>query len=235
MEYKTYGELKLKVQQETDTETEDFVSEAELLRWFNDAINECEANIHLCGLEEDYFLTRDVKSLTLGQETVDLPTNIYANKIRAVLYHGQSDNYKIDRIRGRRKFEEANYLKEEYTAGASMCYQYMIYNDSASVKPYMELFPKSNETTADCIRIYYIRNANAVVDDSSLVDIPEFHYYITAYVRFRIYDKEGSVQAAAAEKDLNKAKQLMMDTLATMVPDDDDEIDMDLTIYEEME
>lgn len=232
MQYKTYATLKSEVLIETDTEAEDFIQASEVLAYFNDAINEAEAHIHKLGLEDDYFLSTAQFSLTNGLQYLTMPSDIYATKIRGLIYATTEKTYPIKGIKGPKKFEEMQDIL--MNSGGQPYYQYQILNASAANGHRIHLFPYSYETATNCITMYYIRNANEVTVDASVVDIPEFYSFIKAYVKYKIYDKEGSVKASDAKADLDKERLLMIETLTEMTPDYNNEIPPDLSIYEEM-
>ncbi len=232
MELRTYSELKTEVLMETDTEAEDFIQSDEIRGYFRDAINEAEAHIHKLGLEDDYFLTSQSYSLTNGLTHLAMPTNIYATKIRGLVYSTPDKVYPIKRIKGAKRFEIIQNLLQNPHSGEY--YRFQIINDNSTDGYKMELLPPSYETRTNCIVMYYIRNANNPTTDSTKIDIPEFYSFIKAYVKYKIYDKEGSVKSADALVEVNKERELMLATLAEMVPDYDSEIPPDLSLYEEM-
>lgn len=234
MQYKTYEQLKNQVLREVDMEAEDFIQPEEIKDYFNDAVNECEAHIHKLGLEDDYFLktTSPGLSLTNGQQTLDFPSDIYATKIRGITYTTPERVYQIHRIKGKDKFREIQNLIQQANTGLN--YRYQISNNSASEGYKIQLFPYSYETRSNCIVIDYIRNANEIVDNTSIVDIPEFYSFIKAYVKYKLLDKEGNVKASDAQADYIKERDLMLATLAEMTPDYDEGIQPDISIYGEM-
>jgi hypothetical protein len=228
--YKTYGELKLKVQRETDTEAEDFVQDDELMSYFQDAVNEAEAHIHKLGLEDDYFLKRDTFDLTLGQESISLPTDIYANKIRSLVFKWNDAIYPVKRLKGQRRFLLAeNLLLED---NATEHYGYIIINNGPDVKPVLQLYPTAKHVGTDLMIMHYIRNAVEIVDEDSIVDIPEFYSFITAFVKWKIFSKEGSALRDAYKAELDEQKTLMLQTLEQMVPDNDNIIEAETDHYE---
>lgn len=227
MQYKTYAEIKTEVRQETDTEGEIFIQESELLRYANRAIDEAEAEIHT--IYEDYFLRPSAKiPLVNGQTDYDLPTDIYANKIRQIIYENGSDYYKLRRVRGRDKYLKIASLER---AATSEDYRYLIVNESASVKPVARIYPVSTGTGT--ILFWYLRNANRMVDDTSICDIPEFSQFVIQHMVSKIYEKEGHPNTMIAKADLERYRRLMVDTLSQMIPDGDNTIEPDVDFYHE--
>jgi len=228
MKYWTLTEIKTKIQQETDTEGELFVQDSELTSYINDAIDLVEAEVH--GMYQDYFLTKDTMTLVNGQEEYDMPSDIYANKFRRIVYHNGERLFTIRRLRDWKKFED--YQSEQQDPSSDL-YWYMILNETAG-SPKLLLVPAAREDGAYVIR-WYLRNANRLSSDSDVCDIPEFIQVIIRYVNMRIEGKEGSPNYRMSSEELQELRSLMRDTLNNMVPDADNEVEMDLSFYEEFE
>lgn len=231
MDLLTYGQIKTKIQMDLDLETEDFIQANELLGYVNEAIGECQSEIHKLGMEDHYFTSRAFISLILDQEEYELPTDIYANKIRRVMYEKGNIIFPVRRLR---KDEFELYAIYKQYPPPSNFYCYMIINPTAGGKPKLLLIPKSRETDAGVCRVWYIRNANKMVDDDSVCDIPEFVSFVIKYAKYKCLQKEGNPQQDSAKSDLEEQRQLMKETLENMVPDDDSKIQGDLSIYQEM-
>jgi len=224
--FKTWAEIKTKVQQDLDIEDEVFVTDAELMSYCNEAIDEAEAEIH--GLYEDYFLNKATITLVQGTSDYSLPSDIYAHKIRRLIYQNGGTIYTVDRLRDWKKFEEKA-VTDYYSSSA--WYNYLIVNTTAG-DPKISLVPTAQESGA-YLTLWYIRNANRMINDASVCDIPEFINFIYQYIKVRVYEKEMNPNAQAAVAILQAQRTLMQDTLGTMVPDADNTIEMDLSSYEE--
>lgn len=226
--YWTWAEVKAKVKRDLDIEAETFVRPEELIGYVNEAIDEAEAEIH--ALYEDYFLTSEKISLVKNQDEYDLPEEIYAHKIRRVVYNNGSSVYTINRVKDWKKFETKS-IADNFST--SDLYQFFIKNPAAGT-PKLILVPTSRETVADVLEVWYLRNANRVVDDTSIIDIPEFINFIFQKLTCLIYEKEGHPNLDRAEMKLAQEQQRMLGTLAQMVPDAENEIELDTQFYEEM-
>lgn len=231
MELRTYAQIKSKIEQDLDIETEDFIQPDELLGYVNEAIDECEAEIHKLGMEDEYFLTRSHIPLTLGVEEYDLPSDIYANKIRRLMYERGNVIFAIKRLR---KDQFELYATYKQYPPPSNFYVYMLINPTAGDKPKILLIPQARETDSSVVRIWYIRNANKMVDDTSVCDIPEFAPFIIKFAKWKVLQKEGNPGMDAAKEELESQRQLMKETLENMVPDDDSRIQVDVSTYQEM-
>lgn len=216
----TYAAAKEKVLGDLNLEDEDFISESELLGYFNEAIDEAEAMIHT--LYEDYFLTSEALPMVEGVSSVDVPEDIYALKIRHIAYANGGKKYEIKPIRR---------LKQLADIQADDDYRYLIKN--SKVDGYKIVFyPEPRETSANNATIWYLRNAAEVTEDSDEIDIPEGINFIFQRVKCACRAKEngGSVPAGDAQA-LEQQRQLLVETLTGMKPDENNEAEMDLSFY----
>lgn len=234
MEYPSFTTIKEKIERELDLETEDFIQPEEFKSYVNDAINIAEQAIHKLGLEDEYFLSRGNISLVTNQEDYNLPADIYSNKIKRITYINGSTIFDVRRLRGHTRFEDAARISVYNTI--TDYYRYWIRNDSSATKPVIQLIPKSRETVSNVLEIWYYRTARKWTDDdSALCDLPESALqFLYAYVRYRCYDKEGHPNSQEAKEQMQQTRQDMIDVLSNMVPDEDSEMDKDLSIYQDM-
>jgi hypothetical protein len=229
MFYKDYLTLKNEVLRETDTEGEEFIQPQEVLDYFNDGVREALAIIQKLGLEDDYFQKSVKYDLTAGLTELDLPLDIYAAKIRGLIYATPSLVYPIKRIKGKDKFEIIQQILQ-YPSSNSY-YVYDLENASPTTGFKIKLYPVSYEDIPQAITLNYVRTVVPVALDTDLVDIPEFYSFIKAFVKMKIYSKENSDKAVGAKADYDAEKQLMVDTLAEMTPDYDNKIIGDYSPY----
>jgi len=225
----TYGQLRAKVEADLDLGEETFISPSEMMGYCNEAIREAEAEIH--DIYEDYFLSWAYLPLVNLQAYYDLPPDIYGFKIREIVYAIGTKIYAIRRLKSSKKFEERATI---LLYGTADYYRYII-NNVQGQGPKLELVPVSKETSSTNVRIWYIRRVQEVTQDSDEVDIPEFHNFIMAYMKYKCWSKEmagNPPETVVAE--LQAQRQLMLGTLTNMVADDDTEVEKDMSIYEDM-
>lgn len=154
----TYGEVRQKLERDFDLEDEKFISSDELAGYCNEAIDAAEASI--LKLNEDYFLKMKKISLSLGQQILTLPDDIYAQKIRGMIYNNGGDLiYEIRRIRDPHKFY---LLADVQVWGTANWYGYILQNPTAGEQNTVLLVPPSRETSADILNLWYIRNAQRI-------------------------------------------------------------------------
>jgi hypothetical protein len=231
MIYRTYQDLRDEVLREADAEAEDFVQEDEIKGYFNDAIREALSHIQKIGLEDDYFQKSVKLSLVNGQTEIDLPADVFAAKIRGLIYATPTLVYEVKRIKGPQKFAEIQRLLQ--TPSQNAYYQYDLENPSPTSGFKIKLYPISYETLTNCLTLNYVRTVERIVDESDLVDIPEFYSFIKAFVLMKIFAKENDAQAAEKKADYEKEKLLMLETLSEMTPDYDNKVIGDVSFYQE--
>lgn len=84
------------IQEDLDLQDEKFTTPTEVDRAINRAIREAAARI--LNIYEDYFLDFDYLPIDKGKKIYTLPTKIFANKIRRVIYDIQENTYIMRRL-----------------------------------------------------------------------------------------------------------------------------------------
>ncbi len=136
----TYLEAKTKLNLDYDLEDETFITPNELAGYFNDALSEAESEI--VTINEDYLKSKYYLPLITGTSVYALPYNIYANKIRKIMYSNGSLIYEIVRYRGSSKFSD---MANTDQFGVNDDYRYDLINDSPG-QAQVELHPTARET-----------------------------------------------------------------------------------------
>lgn len=157
----TYAEAKGKVEMDLDLEDETFIAPDEMAGYFNEGLNEAEAEI--MATNQDYLLTKAFLPVVQGTQVYDLPYNIYANKIRALIYNVGSIIYEITRFRRRNKFLDMAVVNQ-YPSNADW-YGYNLQNDVPG-QAHLEFSPTMRDTAVlspaasifSPITMWYIRN-----------------------------------------------------------------------------
>lgn len=228
MRYWTYSEIKEKIQADLGIQDELFVEPEELLAYVNEAIDEAEAEIHT--LYENYFLARTPLTLVSGTEGYAMPSNIYGDKIVRILYRNGTLAHKITQIPQEKALERYTDLLLETTSGNPQ-YQYFLENTTAG-SPQIVLVPTPNESGA-YVTVWYLRNANRLVEDSDVCDIPEFVSFVLQYVKVRVYEKEGHENLLMAIQALQQQRDQMNATLRSRTASGENEIHADMSFYKE--
>jgi hypothetical protein len=214
--------MKEKVQTDLDLQDEDFVTDDELLGYFNEAIDDVEAVIHT--LYEDYFLTTATISLVNGTQDYAWPSDIYAQKVRGFFYENGTRKYMIRKIK---RIHDIPDIQSDDDL------RYIPMNTTATGYK-IRFYPTPAETGAYG-KLWYIRNAKVLTLDADVCDIPEFANVIMQQVKVRCYEKEGNPNVMKAMADLEAMKKLMVETLTNMVDDEQDHVEMDTEFYDDFD
>ncbi len=225
----TLADIREKVIQDMNLQDEDFVETDEFTGYVNEAIREAEAEIHKLGIEDNYFRSSIPLVLAEGVGVIDMPTNIYADKILNIQYKKSDRRYEITRFRGKNKYADFQYYRDYGTM--TTYYQYLLTNNDGT-GPKIEISPLAYET-GTFGTIWFIRNAKELVLETDVCDIPEFINFILQYVKDQCINKERQTPDAPPSPKLSQQRQLMIDTLNEQVPDGNNTVEQDFTHYEE--
>lgn len=218
-----------KVERDLDLEGERFITPDEMRGYLEEAIDDVEKRTHT--LYEDYFVASDTITLVSGTSKYALPANIFAHKIRAIIYRNGTRVYEVKRIREWKKF--ITYAMDRvYAGGSEDEYCYFLENTTAGQTKIV--FSPSVAENGAYIEVWFLRQANRLDADTDALDVPEAASYVIQYMKVRCYEKEGHPNLGKAMQDLETERLQLDGTLQAMVPDGDNEIEPDLQIYREM-
>lgn len=229
---RTFGDLKIQLEKEIDTEDETFVQDTEVQGYFNSGITLIESEIIKLGLREQYLSKEAFISTVQDQTDYSIPTDMVANKIRKMVYRNNSGNivYTLKPLRTEDSFETedmyAQYVASEY-------YRYTIYKVGELNK--LRLTPRALNSVTNAIRVIYFGKLNRYTADTIDCDVPDICYeLLLSYVRYRIYGKESHQNTNGERTDMVGWLTLMRETLQNQVADPDmDIMDGDYSHYEE--
>lgn len=160
----TYQESSTKVLTDLDLLDKAMISDNELIGYYNEAVLEAESEI--ISLNQDYFLTMAIVPVVAGTLRYNLPTNVFANRIRTIMYQNGAQIYEIKQYRRRDKFLSVA-LSDQYGAGDD--YMYLLYNDVPG-QAQIEFHPIMRDTAIlgpvasifNPVRMFYLRNAKRI-------------------------------------------------------------------------
>jgi hypothetical protein len=220
----TLDEIETRINDDLDLHEENFISASEKLAKINAAIDRAESLIHT--IYEDYFLSYDTLTLVDGTAAYDMPSDIYANKLRRVLYNVEGEEYTIKYLRGQTDLQRLHLFTDEDR------YKYLITNTAGAGRQ-MVFYPTPAEDGAYITR-WYIRNAKRLVNSSDVLDIPEFADFIIESAKGACMAKEyaGTIPPTQAAI-IKQLEADMIDTLTAMVPDGETQLEADLSFYED--
>lgn len=226
MSFATYGDIRAKVEADLDMEDETFVKPEEMLGYCKDAIHEAEVIINaLCA---DYFLAEPATiNLVAGQEEYDLPSDIFVDKIRRIVYYNGNELYNIRRQRRHNSFRDIEDIQNNES------YTYQILNGSSPGRR-IHFYPTPQASETGTVKVWYIRNANLPSTDTDIIDINEFRSFIEKAMKMYCMAKEGHPNLDMAVREYEAEKEAMDKTLRDRVPDEDTQVEQDHTYYWEM-
>lgn len=224
---KTLKQIRDKVISDLDLYNEDFATDAELNEWIRDGVAIAEAEIH--NLYQDYFLSEtDMIPISTSNPLIPYPDDIYGNKIRSIICQDiYGTVYKVKRANNPEE-ELMNEMITESTMMASLRWFNM---NRAGVGRGIRLTPASSINGS--IKVLYIRNAKELILDDDVCDIDEFSRVIEQHAKTQAYLKDGDPRANDSQSLEQYYIEKMKETLADMAADRENEIEADMTFYEE--
>ena len=218
MQYLTLGKIRDKVFTEQDLLEETFIQPAEMDGYIREAIDIAESIV--ITLYEDYFLSNTEWLPIPASNKVELPSDIYANKLRKVTVRTDSSD-----TSGAKIFKN-NHLSTNKTG-------YNIYHKSNQTP---QLVFENLDSTVTEYQLEYTRNANRPVNDNDIIDLPEVSiYFVTQFAKVRCYQKERDPMAMDAKNELGLIKQTMIETLSNIVDDGSEILETDLSFYQDFD
>lgn len=208
-----------------------FTTEDEQNEHINDAIRSIESRIH--NLYEDYFLTKTTLSIVSGTSEYDFPSDIFADKIRRVLYKDSVNNTQKYEIRYIQDLNDTMVL-EDITANKELNLQFTMINSTSSGRK-IKFYPTPDFTDSDRVTLWYIRNAILPTQDADELDIPEYDMYIVQYLKVMTLLKDANHPLLQVEiGKLDVIEQTVIDTLQQRRQDATNEIIINTEFYEDM-
>lgn len=226
----TLKDIRDQVISDLDLEEEVWVSDAELNTWINEAIKNAEAQIHT--LYEDYFLVEsDPIAIARGEYLIDYPSDIYANKIRKIIFtDGTGTNTASHEVKRIRNILDGK-TSDLYSADTTTPILRWTPSNKAGEGRKIRLFPNTGRD--GILYMWYIRNAGKLVNDTDVCEIDEFEHYIVQYVKTKVYLKDGDPRADDSKLLEEQYKNDMIQTLSDMAPDGANDLHMDTAHYDD--
>lgn len=221
MIYPLFKDLMQDLKDELDLNEETFIEDEEIKSYFNEAVDMVQHQIHtLC---EDYFLSRGEIPTTAGQSEFQLPSNIYANKVRKIQWiRDTSERYEVLPIRD---LNTIPWIPEDDF------YKYIFLNNGVSnvnaLGTVIKIYPAIKATSTNSLIIWYIRTANKFEDENSACDIPEWSNVVKQYCRYKCMIKEGHPQSSQSKEDLDRMIQGMIEALRSRAMDENNKLSLD--------
>jgi hypothetical protein len=238
----TWAEIETKIRTDLDLiDTDNFMGQDEFATLGNDAIDAAEAII--MRVREDYFLTSATLSLVNGASNIALPTDMYMQKIRELVYKNGDRIYPLRRLRDPRMFYHKAVV--DRTAVSLDEYQYFLKSTTAGAQDELMLTPPAYESGA-FLELWYIRHANRIglqaAPDSvsratqlaTPIDIPEWRSFLEQHIRVRCYEKLGQFDKMKdAEEKLVVIASAMEVSVKDRCEDNENDVPQDISHYME--
>lgn len=141
---KTYGEILSFVRGKLDLQEESFITPMELLGYAGEAIKVCESEVQKLGIDDDYFAATMPLRINQNAPELKVPSRVFANKIKRLVYQNGSVIYEINRLRTKARYLVGATLNEYDT---QLGFSYMIKNNDARVGSKFVFFPPPKEDT----------------------------------------------------------------------------------------
>ncbi len=219
-----------KVEEDLDLQEETIIAASEMTGYLQAAVRDCRAVIET--IEADYYLESALLPMVAAASEIALPSDIFASKIRAIIYNEGAGGamYPVRRIRSMFKFLEHASLSQDANAE----YKYFLINQSAAAGVKIKLAPAARVTSSLYMTVWYRRDAAVLSADADVCDVPEFIDYVFAHMKKSCLAKmNDGIAPPEAVAELLKEEKRMVETLTQMEPDNDDGIEADFSHYEE--
>jgi hypothetical protein len=142
-----------------------------------------------------------------------------------VFYDNGSLKYELKRIRD---------LSEIPNIQTGQNYSYIpVVNSSGAYR--IKIYPTPTETSSSNVSVWFIGNANTLALDADIMNIPEAVHFVISHMKLRCMQKEGHPAQIQQAQDVERQRQLLVDTLTAMVPDDDNKVLADFSFYDEFD
>ena len=219
-------ELKQEIQAEYDIQDENFISPGELMGFVNEAIDEAETEI-LTLNQGQYFKTHTSFDMEDGVSEILLPSNIFATKIIGLQYVNDATG----------EFWPINPVKDisEIPALLKGCGEMKFdafYKDTDPAGWAIKLYPTPTETIPGVLKLYYIRNAGKIINDESVIDLPEAIGFLKQYVLDKCANKERMTPDAEESAALKRKRKQLIESLERQFPDNNNQYPVDLSFFE---
>ena len=214
----TLAEIRERVQNDLDLKDEDFIKAEEINAYIRSGVSAAEKIV--LTLNEDYFLTNSPVTFVNGQQAYALPTDIYAQKIRHLIYDNGSKEYVITRVKK---------LAHTVTIRDGDDYKYLITN--SLLDGYKVVFYPTPKEDGPQATIWYLRNAKALALDADVLDIPEAYEFVVQFAKDKCANKEKLTPDAGPSPALLQEEKVLTESLMNRTPDDDNFIEPDMGFY----
>lgn len=213
----TLERLTTKIQDDLELHEENFVTPDDIHQYINDAIDDAEETI--IDLFSDFFITFKNLEVVAGQEIVPLPVDMYEGRMRGLFYNQSGftapnpnlQAYKLRKI----PLEEVSNVQQNDD------FRYRLMNPSADAMA-LYFYPAVTEDSTDQFRVWYIRQAQRLFEDSDVLEKGLRPQFILAHAKWNILDKMGDPAVIEAKEKYDEQLLKMTSSLSRLTDDDED-------------
>jgi hypothetical protein len=218
----TLQEIRDQVREDLDSSEEYWKDDTDFNNMINRAIR--QAHRKIISIYEDYFLSSSVVSIAADVDTIDYPSDIFANKIKSIHFYDGASSTKFAKVN---RFDETIMLDNHITNNT--IYRKWLAIDTLTGGQKIKLYPKLGN--AGTITIWYIREPKKLVNDDDVCDINEFYDYIIQLTKKIYYQEDADPRFTLEKQEALELEKEMIDTLTNMTVGNDDLIVQDMSHY----
>jgi len=218
MQPRTWETVQEEIKKECDIEDEQFIKDSELMAAANGMIRAIEGDI--IELNEDYLMKTHDFTLVDGQATYDLPSDLFAQKIKWILFSDGDCKSAIER-------------GEPWQCVMADCNGKMFYeilNTAWNTGRDIKFWGLPDYKSSQTVTAWYIREITRISSINSYVNLPEFENLIILAVKKRIFEKEKNPLLALVIEEIKEEKLRMRKIIVNQAPDGLN-IEPDLSFY----
>jgi len=227
----TLLEMKEKIKSDLEMREEQYLPDSDIVKLINDAVSDAHKNI--VRVYEDYFLSFHSQELLATQSVLALPPDIFADKIRAMIYRDgaiqtSSITCEFGKVKSLRDALNIRNVASDSTGAMRL---WMI-TDQAVTTRSVKLIPETGK--AGFVDMWYIRRPAIMVNDSDICPIPEFSDYVVQKAKVAYYRNDGDPRYQTEKAELLELQEQMINTLSNRtLGEDDNVIKRDVSFYED--
>lgn len=227
----TLLEMKEKIKSDLEMREEQYLPDSDIVKLINDAVS--DAHKHIVRVYEDYFLSFHTQPLDANQSIISLPADIFADKIRAIIYRdgdigSASITCEFSKVKSLR---DAMNVRNIISNNSGAMRLWLLTDQSVSSRA-IKLIPETGR--AGFVDMWYIRRPVLMTNDSDICPVPEFADYVIQKAKVAYYRNDGDPRYQVEKAELLELQDQMINTLSNRtLGEDDNVIKRDVSFYED--
>lgn len=215
-----WGELRKEIETDLDLQEETMITSEDLKVYANDAIKQAEKIVNTF-TEGKYFDSNREINIVGGTAKYPL-TGVYANKVVQLFAHDgdKKNKYEVFEVKGSR---EIAFIQDEDP------FKYGIENDGGLAS--LVLYPTPQKSVTNGLHLFFVRNAATIVNDETVLDIPEAIGFIKQFVKDCCINKERLSPDAPPSPALLAQQEILVHSIQKQTNNDNTELAADYSAY----